>query len=226
MKNNKAAALIFGQVLAIGILGIACVLLGVSRRDAIDRSENLQAELEASADREEGLHQDIKTKSAYIEELENRAPEIRTVEVEKVVEIEKVVEVPPENEYSSITMTENEKDLLWWILALEAKDQPDVGQRGVVEVIFNRVLSPEWPNTVEEVLTQKGQFDGYSFLKEYREGNRKVLYASPDEREQKNIEFVLIHGRTVLPEDYVFFASYKANGRGFLQIEDHYFARG
>ena len=95
MKNNKAAALIFGQVLAIGILGIACVLLGVSRRDAINRSENLQAEIEASAEREEGLQQDLETKSAYIEELENRAPEIRTVEVEKVVEIEKVVEVSP-----------------------------------------------------------------------------------------------------------------------------------
>ena len=218
MKNNKAAALIFGQVLAIGILGIACVLLGVSRRDAINRSEILQAELEAGADREEGLQQDLETKSAYIEELENRAPEIRTVEVEKVVEIEKVVEVPPENEYSSITMTENEKDLLWWILALEAKDQPDVGQRGVVEVIFNRVLSPEWPNTVEEVLYQPRQFSTIPYLTH--------PYVQASQKEMDNIDFVLTHGRTVLPDDYVFFASYKANGSGFLLIEDHYFARG
>ena len=226
MKNNKAAALIFGQVLAIGILGIACVLLGVSRRDAINRSENLQAELEASADREEGLQQDLDTKNAYIEELKNRAPEIRTVEVEKVVEIEKVVEVPPKNEYSSITMTENEKDLLWWILALEAKDQPDIGQRGVIEAIFNRVLSPEWPNTVEEVLTQKGQFDGYKILQEYREGKRTKLYAYPDEKETASIDFVLKNGRTALPDDYVYFATYKAYGRDFILIGNHYFARG
>lgn len=215
--SNKTAALIFAQIVAIGILGILCVLLGISRNDALTRAESMQAELDASAEREEGMRNDLNTKSAYIEELENRAPVIETVEVEKIVEVEKVVEVPPENEYSTIAMTEGERDLLWWILALEAKDQPDVGQRAVVEVVFNRVLSPDWPDTVEEVLYQPGQFSTIPYLTH--------PYVQATQKELDNIDFVITHGRTALPEDYVYFATYKANGKDFLQIEDHYFAR-
>ena len=29
-----------------------------------------------------------------------------------------------------------------------------------------------------------------------------------------------------VPEDYVYFATYKANGRDFIQIGGHYFSRG
>ena len=215
--SNKTVTLIFAQIVAIGILGILCVLLGISRNDALTRAESMQAELDASAEREEGMRNDLNTKSAYIEELENRAPVIETVEVEKIVEVERVVEVPPENEYSAITMTEGERDLLWWILALEAKDQPDVGQRAVVEVIFNRVLSPDWPDTVEEVLYQPGQFSTIPYLTH--------PYVQATQKELDNIDFVITHGRTALPEDFVYFATYKANGKDFLQIEDHYFAK-
>ena len=42
----------------------------------------------------------------------------------------------------------------------------------------------------------------------------------------QTLDFVLSIGRTVLPEDYVFFATYKANGKDFIQIQNHYFGRG
>jgi hypothetical protein len=61
---------------------------------------------------------------------------------------------------------------------------------------------------------------------EYLAGTRKELYAYPDESEDAIIDYVLTHGRTVLPEDYVYFATYKANGRDFIQIGNHYFSRG
>ena len=209
----------------LAFLITALIFASIARMDAQDKAAEQAALIQEHKDNEERLANELAAAIQQKAELEEKLfaekerklemkPEI--VEVEVIKEIE--VEVPPENEYSSITMTENEKDLLWWILALEAKDQPDVGQRGVIEVIFNRVLSPEWPNTVEEVLYQPRQFSTIPYLTH--------PYVQASQKEMDNIDFVLEHGRTVLPEDYVFFASYKANGSGFLQIEDHYFARG
>ena len=120
------------------------------------------------------------------------------------------------NNYAVIDMTEDERDLLAKILALEAYDQPDCGQRAVVEVVFNRVLTG-WASSVREVIYQKGQFATVKYLDR--------PYNTPRDKEYKNIDWVLVHGSTILPPDYVYFATYKANGKDFIQIEDHYFAR-
>ena len=123
-----------------------------------------------------------------------------------------------ENDYSEIILTTEDRELLEWVVALESKNQPDVGQRAVIETIFNRKLLNEWQNTVWDVLTAKGQFDSLNYLDK--------PYAKPTEKERANIDYVLEHGRTVLPPDYVYFATYKANGKDFIQIQDHYFSRG
>jgi len=130
----------------------------------------------------------------------------------------KIDEIPVvENNYAIINLTDDERQLLAEILALEAYDQPDCGQRAVVEVVFNRVLSAGWPNTVKSVIYDKGQFATVKYLDN--------PYNRPRDKEYKNIDWVLAHGSTILPSDYVFFATYKANGKDFIQIEDHYFAR-
>ena len=121
------------------------------------------------------------------------------------------------NNYAVIDMTEDERDLLAKILALEAYDQPDCGQRAVVEVVFNRVLSAGWPNTVKSVIYDKGQFATVKYLNN--------PYNKPRDKEYNNIDWVLTHGSTILPSDYVFFATYKANGKDFIHIQGHYFGR-
>ncbi len=150
---------------------------------------------------------------AKFERIKNREPQTIT----KTIEVIKEVEVMPKHAYSDIVLTDNVKHVLWWIVALEAGTQPDIGQRAVVEVIFNRVLSDEWPNTVEEVLYQPGQFSTIPYLTH--------PYCDATDKEMDNINYVLEHGRTALPEDYVFFATSKVNGKDFIQIQDHYFSR-
>ena len=216
-------------IIAIGLIA-SLVFLSIARDNAMGRADAMQAAAEEHKANEERLANELTAAIEQKTDIENALLEEKMQKAElkpEIVEVEviKEVEVPPLNDYSDIKMTEEERDLLWWVTALEAKEQPDVGQRGVIEVVFNRVQSPDWPNTVEKVLTQKGQFDGYDVLMEYRSGIRSKLYAYPDEKEAKNIDFVLEHGRTALPADYVFFATYKANGSGFLQIADHYFAK-
>ncbi|MCR5771535.1 MAG: cell wall hydrolase [Butyrivibrio sp.] len=49
------------------------------------------------------------------------------------------------------------------------------GQVAVAEVIMNRVMSPAYPNTIEGVLSQKGQFSTYSWA-----SKRTVEETSPE----------------------------------------------
>ena len=54
--------------------------------------------------------------------------------------------------------TEEEIDLMASIVYLEAGNQDMLGKQLVADVILNRVDSLDFPNTVHEVIYQKGQF--------------------------------------------------------------------
>ena len=60
--------------------------------------------------------------------------------------------------YKDIVVSEEDGKLLEAILWAEANNQSFEGQKAVIEVIFNRVLSDEWPDTIYDVLSQRGQF--------------------------------------------------------------------
>ena len=141
-----------------------------------------------------------------------------------------ISEAPPINDlsvaldnipvYAAITMTEDEAQLLRSILALEANAATEglEGQKAVIEVIFNRVLSPRWPDTVSEVIYQRGQFATVKYLKR--------PYNTPGEAEDDAISAVLRETETVLPStDYVYFSRGKSNGKAFVKINHHWFSR-
>ena len=122
--------------------------------------------------------------------------------------------------YSAITMTDDEAQLLRSILALEADygTEGHDGQKAVVEVIFNRVLSPRWPDTVADVIYQRGQFATVKYLRK--------PYNRPGEHEDDAISAVLRETETVLPStDYVYFSRGKSNGKAFVKLNHHWFSR-
>ena len=122
-----------------------------------------------------------------------------------------------QNEYSGISISASEMEELKRIVAAEAQTQSMEGREAVVEVILNRVLSPEWPNTVHGVLSQKGQFATWRM--------RNQSWVVPDAAVAA-IEYVLEHGRTVLPDtSYVYFDTKGRNGKGHIRIQDHWFGR-
>lgn len=122
-----------------------------------------------------------------------------------------------QHEYSSITISDAEMEELKRIVAAEAQTQSTEGREAVVEVIFNRVLSPEWPDTVHGVLCQKGQFATWRM--QYQSWVVPDAAVAP-------IEYVLEHGRTVLPDTtYVYFDTRGVNGKGHIRIGAHYFGR-
>ncbi len=121
------------------------------------------------------------------------------------------------NEYSSISMTEEEYELLRRIVAAEAQTQSLEGRKAVVEVIFNRVLSEKYPSSIYGVLSQKGQFATWKM--------RNAKWVEPKYAD-KAIAEVLEQGRTVLPSTkYVYFDTKGRNGKAHIKIGAHYFGR-
>lgn len=122
----------------------------------------------------------------------------------------------PQPVYADVSVSEYEGDLLERILWAEANDQSFDGQKAVVEVIFNRLRSPEWPNTVEGVLSQKGQFATWKSRNKVR----------PTEVQSDVISEVLRETETVIPADYVYFSTKKHGWmHDCFKIEDHWFGR-
>ena len=72
--------------------------------------------------------------------------------------VEEKEEIYVEGKYTGIVMTEAELELLAKIVYLEARGESAEGQQAVVEVVFNRVLDPRFPGTVEGVIFAPGQF--------------------------------------------------------------------
>lgn len=125
-----------------------------------------------------------------------------------------------ESPYSSIEISDEEANLLRWVVALEAQGEGYEGEKLVTEVIFNRVLSDKWPNTVGEVLRQRKQFSTLKYV-----GSKKA-WAIPGETEDDAISDVLRSETPLLPSlRYVYFDTRGRNGRDKIRIGGHYFGR-
>ena len=147
---------------------------------------------------------EIKLVTLYNEESE-------TVEAEVVEEIE---EETCKNRWG-IQLTEEEIDLLAKILWVEARGESELGQEAVVEVIFNRIVSEEFPDTLYDVLSQKNptQFASWKLRDK----------AEPTEKEYASIHAVLEGETSVLKEETIYFATKKLTRNLDVEIGGHYF---
>lgn len=120
--------------------------------------------------------------------------------------------------YGDISLTAEDFDLLRRIMALEGHTEGYDGLKAIAEVVFNRMRSEKFPDTLEGVIYQRGQFATVRYLKK--------PYVLPGEAEDDAISEVLRETETVLPStDYVFFSRGKSNGKAFVKINHHWFSR-
>lgn len=136
-----------------------------------------------------------------------------------VLSVEVMPQPTPElvQRYSSVTMTADERLELTGVIQLEAGNQCAEGQQAVAEVVLNRVISPEFPDTVHDVLhqgedTSRPQFSTI--------GN--LALADPAAAQYDAIDAAL-YGPSILPEDVVFFSRNGENDRVWGKIQDHVF---
>ncbi len=86
-----------------------------------------------------------------------KTPETITPEAPEETEPEEQPEEAPEeiSRYAALNVTEDDIDMLAALAWHEARGEPFDGQVAVVLTALNRCLSPEFPDTVEEVVFQK-----------------------------------------------------------------------
>jgi len=139
------------------------------------------------------------------------------IEEEVIIEEETILnEVNPYIELID-SLTEYEKELLYKITFAEAGNQEAEGQRAVIEVILNRVLSDNFPNTVEGVLSQPHQFSTWSKRNKIKKENQDMIV--------EILELVYVE-EPILPSiEYVFFDGKKHTkyATNYIKIQDHWF---
>lgn len=117
-----------------------------------------------------------------------------------------------ESRYPVTELTKEETELLASMVWLEAQGEPFEGQQAIAEIVLNRLLSDDYPNTVKGVIYSEGQFRSTKFLDE----------AEPTQTQYEAVERAL-KGPYVLPLDVVFFATYPVNEYVWGEIGGHTF---
>lgn len=124
-------------------------------------------------------------------------------------------------------MTDQEYDEMQRIMFLECRGEPLDGKYAVAEVIFNRVLSEDFPDTVHDVLSQTGQFSTWHYV-----GQAYYVDESAEDiaKAKKDIYLAIVahynFDNIVLPDmNYIFFDTKGKNGKEHIHIGNHYFGK-
>lgn len=115
----------------------------------------------------------------------------------------------------NITLSEEEIDLLAKIVWLEANGEPVEGQQAVVEVVFNRMASELYPDTLYDVLSQKNPVQFCSW--------KNVGIAKPTEKEYNSIRQVLYGNTDLLRNDTLYFSTSPLTSHTDVRIGGHSF---
>lgn len=108
----------------------------------------------------------------------------------------------------------SEQELLARVVEAEAGNQGITGKRLVVAVIYNRVESEKFPNTVYEVLTSPHQFSTvWNGQVEKMEITPETLFAIEIERAHRSDNEIL------------YFNNGKCSGKFAYKYKDHYFGK-
>lgn len=132
---------------------------------------------------------------------------VMMIETPTPVPAPKVVE-----RYAEITMTDEELKELAEIIYHEARGESFEGQQAVAEVVFNRVIADNFPDTVHDVLHQKKQFSTV-----------RLLNTAEPRQEQYDAINAALCGPTILPADVVFFSQKGENDKVWGSIGGHVF---
>lgn len=112
-------------------------------------------------------------------------------------------------------LSQDEIDLISRVVMAEAEDEPFEGKIYVIDTILNRVDSKHFPNTVHDVIYQRGQFTSMWNGRFNRCSNNSQL---DDTIKEENINRK--------NSDIIFFTAdhYGENGKPAFRVGNHYFA--
>lgn len=126
-------------------------------------------------------------------------------------------EPEPESRYADLKISEEDIYTLACLVYHEARGEPFEGQVAVIEVVLNRMLSPYFPDTVEEVVFHKygdvWQFSPAPYL----------WTAEPDTTQYAAVHTAIYNPESILPVETVYFSRSAYNEYVVAVIENHVF---
>lgn len=148
-----------------------------------------------------------------------KAAEAITPEAPEETAPEEQTEQAPEeiSRYAALNVTEDDIDMLAALAWHEARGEPFDGQVAVVLTALNRCLSPEFPDTVEEVVFQK-YGDVWQF------SPAPYLWTAEPTQTQYDAVYTALHDTDyILPAEAVFFSTKAYNDNIVAVIGNHIF---
>lgn len=140
----------------------------------------------------------------------------KSIEVMDILEIEEEPEVKVEEaSVESNVLSDYEIDLIALVTMAEAEGEPEEGKRLVIDVILNRLDSNIFPDTIDGVVYQKGQFEAMW------NGRSDRCYVMEDIRRLVEEELVSRTNSKVL---YFRTNHYHNFGTPELYVGNHYFS--
>lgn len=214
MVKNAMRKLCF--LLGMAVMAVVCFVFW----DSLNAPMTVRAAEPTETPEPEIVYVD-KTVTETVTEYVN-IPQLVTVEVPVVVEKQIVVDRPiiaqeSAERWQGIDITPEDIELLACLAWREARGEGLLGMRLVIEVVFNRVLSDKFPNTIYEVLYQPGQF-----APDY--GVPELDEITPTEEQYEAVRLAITE-TPILEPDVVFFATTPLYGEIFLHVGGHYFTR-
>lgn len=143
--------------------------------------------------------ENIKTKKVSVSLVKNKTKNIE----QNVENVSKTVDNKP--------IFNNDIDLLAKLVWHEARGECMDGQQAVAEVAINRVNHPRFPNKLEAVLFQQGQFMSRA----------ELMSVTANEESYEAVRRAM--SSPILPPTYVYFSTTPCNGRNHIKIQHHYF---
>ena len=119
----------------------------------------------------------------------------------------------PETRYTGYELPEEDIYTLASLAWAQARNQPEDVQQAVLEVILNRLVSDEYPNTVDKVLWWSETF-----------GNVRRLQSAQPGMPQYRAVTAAMYGPYILPKDVLYYAPWEIGGDVWGQVGDYWFA--
>ena len=164
---------------------------------------------------------EIKTRNETIDYLFEKYYECYNLNQTLMTDMGDTIEENIENEITIknvYSINDNERELLAKLLYCEGGIESEECQRAIVSVIFNRLESGKWGNTLNSVIYAQGQFEPVS--------KGLLSKAKPKQQQYDAIDYVLQNGST-LPSWVMYFrAGHHFSWKGYTpycQLSTTYF---
>lgn len=125
-----------------------------------------------------------------------------------------IIDTPDTEQIQARQISDTDRDLIAQTIAAEAENQPLEGKILIAHVILNRVDNDAFPDTVEGVISQDGQFATWS--------HGQIQKAVPSVEDYEAVKLAL-RGEGHEPV-YFFRNQHYGCGKPYTQVGDHYFS--